>query len=105
MNACMYIAIILIDRIDFKNMVSFPTCILFITMYIYIFKPWWINNKFICIYFLFRGLVCIDLQIMEDPRLAGGNYTSKEERISILAKYDKVIIAYFTFQTKHSLAN
>ena len=27
---------------------------------------------------------------MEDPRLAGGNYTSNEERISILAKYDKV---------------
>lgn len=26
---------------------------------------------------------------MEDPRLAGGNYTSKEERVSILAKYDK----------------
>lgn len=41
---------------------------------------------------------------MEDPRLAGGNYTSKEERLSILAKYDKVslcIYAYFKPYTKY----
>ena len=40
----------------------------------------------------------VNLQVMEDPRLAGGNYTGKEERISILVKYDKVIIIRISCQ-------
>ena len=39
---------------------------------------------------LIISVLCVYLQVMEDSRLAGGNYTGKEERISILVKYDKV---------------